>query len=67
MAMQLAEGILDHFGPRVKTLTLTPGEHGVFKVQAGEKLVFDLDEEFRPPKLETVVARIDEVLGKGAA
>lgn len=59
-AQSVQESILSTFGERVDSVSLVTGNSGVFRIEADDELIFDVqDEEF---DLDAIVDRVDDRL-----
>lgn len=54
-AIQDADAILKEFGPRLASLRLVPGDHGVYDVEVDGRIVFSLDASERFPETAELI------------
>jgi selenoprotein W-related protein len=62
LALKHAEQLLTEFGEGIKAMKLVPGDHGVYDVKVGGKLVYSTAKEHRFPDYELLQAAVKKAI-----
>ena len=62
LALRQAEALLNEFGQRITALRLVPGDHGVYDIKVGGKLIYSTTEVMKFPDYEVIRRAVKKAL-----
>ncbi len=62
LALRQAELLLNEFGLKIKALKLVPGDHGVYDIKVGNRIIYSTKKEGRFPDYEAIQVAVSKLV-----